>query len=360
MRERTDCARVRERARGRWDAVLAALAPELAAALARPGRHVPCPHPAHPGSRDGFRLFRDLEERGGGICNTCGAFPDGFALLMWLRGWRFDEALGQVAATLGERPVARATAPPPAHLRLPVPMPDRGGSGLTPAARAVWEAGIDPQDPRAAPLQRYLDRRGIDVEVADPEAVRYHPALGYWADGRCIATAPAMIALLRDPAGRALTVHRTYLDPAGRKAALGVPRKLMPGAASGGLPGAAVRLCPVRSATLGLAEGIETALAVHCATAMPVWAATSATLLAALVLPAALREVHIWADRDRSGTGERAARALERRLRAEGRAVRVHLPVGRIPAGASGIDWNDAWVEAGGAAFPGGMDASAA
>jgi len=99
---------------------------------------------------------------------------------------------------------------------------------------------------------------------------------------------------------------------------------------------------------------------VHCATAMPVWAATSATLLAALVLPAALREVHLWADRDRGGTGERAARALERRLRAEGRAVRIHLPTGRIPAGASGIDWNDAWVEAGGAAFPRHVDAPAA
>lgn len=41
---------------GNWDAVLAGLAPELAAALSRKGRHVPCP--VH-GGRDGFRLFRD-------------------------------------------------------------------------------------------------------------------------------------------------------------------------------------------------------------------------------------------------------------------------------------------------------------
>ena len=34
---------IRAAARGRWAAVLQALAPELDAALAKPGRHVGCP-----------------------------------------------------------------------------------------------------------------------------------------------------------------------------------------------------------------------------------------------------------------------------------------------------------------------------
>ena len=71
---------VRERAAGRWIDMLAALAPALVPALSRPGRHVPCP--VHGGTR-GFRLFRDVDDTGGGVCNTCGTFPDGFALLMW-------------------------------------------------------------------------------------------------------------------------------------------------------------------------------------------------------------------------------------------------------------------------------------
>ncbi|CAI8817436.1 primase-helicase zinc-binding domain-containing protein [Methylocaldum szegediense] len=74
---------VRNAARGAWVAILGDLAPELEAALARPGRHVPCP--VH-GGRDGFRLYPDAEKTGGGICNTCGAYPDGFSLLMWLKG----------------------------------------------------------------------------------------------------------------------------------------------------------------------------------------------------------------------------------------------------------------------------------
>ncbi len=66
---------VREAVRGRWVPVLQALVPELEAALAKPGRHVSCP--VH-GGRDGFRLFKDVETSGGGICNTCGASPDTF------------------------------------------------------------------------------------------------------------------------------------------------------------------------------------------------------------------------------------------------------------------------------------------
>ena len=64
--------------------MLFTLAPPLKAALDRKGKHVPCP--VH-GGRDGFRIFPDVAETGGGICNTCGSFANGFALLMWINGW---------------------------------------------------------------------------------------------------------------------------------------------------------------------------------------------------------------------------------------------------------------------------------
>jgi phage/plasmid primase-like uncharacterized protein len=57
---------VRTQARGHWRAILQPLAPALEPALERPGRHGPCP--IH-GGADGFRLFRDVNETGGGICN---------------------------------------------------------------------------------------------------------------------------------------------------------------------------------------------------------------------------------------------------------------------------------------------------
>ena len=93
-----DARDVRERAAGRWIDMLAALAPALGPALSRPGRHVPCP--VH-GGTDGFRLFRDVDDTGGGVCNTCGTFHDGFALLMWVNQWSFPETLQAVAHELG-------------------------------------------------------------------------------------------------------------------------------------------------------------------------------------------------------------------------------------------------------------------
>ncbi|EQD57602.1 P4 alpha zinc-binding domain-containing protein, partial [mine drainage metagenome] len=94
---RIDVAEVRRAASGRWDRIYATLAPELSAALATPGRHVPCP--VH-GGKDGFRLHRTADN-GAGICNSCpefaGKFIDGFAILMWLRGWKFPQALEEVA-----------------------------------------------------------------------------------------------------------------------------------------------------------------------------------------------------------------------------------------------------------------------
>lgn len=77
-----------------WLAVLYGLAPELSKALEAPGRHASCPvHGTAKRKGDGFRLFKDAHRTGGGICNTCGPRPDGFGLLMWLKGWSFQDCL---------------------------------------------------------------------------------------------------------------------------------------------------------------------------------------------------------------------------------------------------------------------------
>jgi hypothetical protein len=110
------------------------------------------------------------------------------------------------------------------------------------------------------------------------------------------------------------------------------------------LVGGAIRLFP-SSPVLGLAEGIETALAVHLRTGMPVWSAVSAGLLARLEPPTGTTLVVVWADRDRSGTGETAALSLRERLLRQGISVAVHMPPGPIPAGAKGIDWADVWCD---------------
>ena len=74
---------VRNLAKGQWLFILAHLAPELEPALKKTGRsHVTCPF--HGGKKD-FRMFKDVLETGGAIC-SCGAWHDGFSLLMKARG----------------------------------------------------------------------------------------------------------------------------------------------------------------------------------------------------------------------------------------------------------------------------------
>lgn len=89
---------IRPLAKGHWDYIFAALAPQLSAAMEQPGKHVPCP--VH-GGKDGFRLFSNYQENGACVCNTCGEFRDGFKTLEWINGWSFFEALRHVAALFG-------------------------------------------------------------------------------------------------------------------------------------------------------------------------------------------------------------------------------------------------------------------
>jgi len=343
MEKHIEAREVRARASGRWLDLLAVLAPALEPALSRVGRHVPCP--VH-GGIDGFRLFRDADQTGGGVCNTCGTFPDGFALLMWVNRWSFPEALRSVAHALGlaaERvPEPRAV---PSHRPCP---PERERESVIEALNRVWQQSLDPTDRRASPLRAYLSRRGQSGARLDSEVVRFHPALGYWQrndrdEAELIGRFPAMVALVTGADGMPVTVHRTYLAADGRKAPVAEPKKLM-GYPGHRVVGGAIRLT-APGPVLGVAEGIETALAVHLRTGMPVWSAVSAGLLARLEPPAGTSLVVVWADRDRSGAGEAAALSLRERLLRQGISVAVHLPPGPIPAGAKGIDWADVWSD---------------
>jgi putative DNA primase/helicase len=73
-----------------------------------------------------------------------------------------------------------------------------------------------------------------------------------------------------------------------------------------------------------IAEGIEDALSAWVLTTYPAWAALSAGNMAALELPAQFRRVIICADAEPQG--HEAAKALSRRMRAEGRQTRVIEP----------------------------------
>jgi archaellum biogenesis ATPase FlaH len=93
-----DVESLKAQAVGRWLAIISHLAPQLSQACQSPGRHMKCP--CH-GEQDGFRLFEDASETGGGYCNLTGSKADGLALLQWTNGWSFIETLEAVADYLG-------------------------------------------------------------------------------------------------------------------------------------------------------------------------------------------------------------------------------------------------------------------
>lgn len=176
------------------------------------------------------------------------------------------------------------------------------------------------------PVLRYLLKR-LD-QLPDPlPKLGCHPDLKYFdsATGKYVSTFPAMIAVIRDPSGKPVSLHRTYLTENGYKAPVGSPKKIMSPAKPGSITAGAVRLYEPEK-TLILAEGIETALALHIVLKKPAWACISAHGLATVQIPDTVTRVIIGADNDISRTGQTAAAKLKNRLRRKGRQIRILIP----------------------------------
>lgn len=332
---------VKEAARGRWHDIFSALTPALEDAMAHPSRHVACP--VH-GGKDGFRLFRDFNDTGGAICNTCGPFSDGFSVLMWLNGWNFDEVINHVGDHLRcgmktppyvARPVASAAAEPDVNREAEEKR--RRSARL----RQIWEECVQFSDPKAEPAWWYLVTRGLSARTcAMFSSLRVHPALPYYDGNELKGEFPALVAQVMGTDDKPVTLHRTYLTQMGGKLAVESPKKLMPLFPGRTLQGAAIRM-GVPDTRLCIAEGIETALSVREATGITTWATVNAWGMMHFVPPAGVEEVWIWADKDRSDTGLQAAKQAKAKLWQHGIIARLFMPDMPIPPGSKGADWND-------------------
>ncbi len=159
-------------------------------------------------------------------------------------------------------------------------------------------------------------------------------------------TFPGMIAAVRDIAGRLINVHSTLLTEDGFKAALEVPKRLCKQPSDSTISGCAIHFGEPKE-VLALAEGIETALSVVVGTGLPCWSCISANGLISVQIPPEVEHVYIYADKDRSGVGQEAAKKLRQRLLSDGiHADIVSVPYA-IPANTKGIDWNDVLVNYG-------------
>jgi putative DNA primase/helicase len=327
---------VRTAASGRWDLILARLVPEVADALARPGRHVTCPF--HGGKGD-FRVERDVADEGRAHC-TCGHW-DGFALVMKARGWDFNQSVAEVDAVIGGKGC--------------VPIPNKPIQRITPEEQTKknetwirnmqkwWRESVPLDHPSATPARRFLQSRKLGQIILPLDDLGFHPGLDYYdEDFNLVGRFPAIVAIVRMPDGRVSTVHRTYLTPEGAKAFEGeATRKQYKSPTTHPVQGGAIRLDKVVGPVLNLAEGIESALAARAITEQPTWSTLNKELLRIVRIPAQVKIVTIWADRDASYGGQEAAIALMDRLRGEGVSAVTMLPNFKIPAGAKSLDWND-------------------
>lgn len=342
-----DVSEVKARAQGAWKGIFLSLAPTLGRAIEIAPRHVPCP--VH-GGKDGFRLFKDWENTGGSICNTCGPHSDGFSTLMWVTGWGFRETLEAVADYLGEKRTPR-TICAVTHAK------DRGEENekLRQTLNRVWNESLSLDDRDAEPARLYLARRGLSI--SPPTALRFHPSLPYYDGREKRGEYPAIIAMVTGAEGNPVTIHRTYLTPDGKKAPVESPKKLMAYPKDRKIVGGAIRLTEA-SSVLAIAEGLETALAVMEGTGLPVWCAVTAYLLENFLPPSSVDRVLVFADKDRSteqhpkGHGQEAAKRLVQRLWEMGIKASAIVPTGDIQAGQKSLDWLDILNRDGKAGFP--------
>lgn len=245
---------------------------------------------------------------------------------------------------------------------------------LNPKAEALWREALPIRSQSG--IEAYLQSRGIRLShrrwtaLVEADALRFHPGCPYRDDeiGQVVGKLPAILAAVRNEHGQLVTVHRLYLNASMKKAKrikyqgkfLAVTAKKMMSTASvwditgRSIAGSAIKLTEPRKGILSLAEGVETALSAFRVTGIPVWAAVNASMLEKVQIPDDVKLLIIWADRDRSGTGEKSALKLKSRLQTQRPDVAVHIllpPLG-IPKGAKGVDWNDVLVTQGVMGFP--------
>lgn len=325
MNDRYEQFRQLERAAsGRWADIIRALScVDISAAITR-RRHVRC-HRDHGKTNLQFRVFRDFETTGGGVCNTCGPFANGFALLTYLNGWDYRRAVKEVAHYLEGRGLTGNLRPASVTTTRTWEVSDENLQRL----QDIWNTT---QCLTGTTGETYLRKRGIECGLPDDSEVRFHPRLHYWDNdsGRSLGHFPAIVSLVRSAqSGEPLTLHRTYLSSTGDKAGVPRPKKLMSAAIDGAISelGAAIRLFAVDGDCLAVTEGIETALAVRSAhPGLPVWACYSASVLTNFLPPVGVKRVFIWGDLDESGTGQAAAAKLAVRLARRSLEARILLP----------------------------------
>lgn len=190
-------------------------------------------------------------------CWGCGEGGDAIALEHALRS-RPGETLRDAAMRLaGDAPATDAPVKRPERATIIRPDDDAWKAHL---AATLWREG---RPGAGSPVAIYLAGRGITGRpLAEAlKHVRFHPAAYHSGAQDRPVLLPAMIALVRTPAGPTGGVHVTYLAPDFTAKTHRTPSKIMWGPQTrDGVPGGVWLTHPASEGPLVEAEGIESAL----------------------------------------------------------------------------------------------------
>lgn len=307
MAQRDD---IHELARGRWRGIL------MAAGISEKfltGHHTACPVC---GGKDRFR-WDNKDGSGSSICNVCGP-RSGVDLVMAVMKVAFLDAKKWIMEQIGRAPVEAFK-------------PARNNEASLKRLSKLWSEAH--RLTGNCPASLYLVKRGIKL-ASYPTQLRYHCRVPYSHDDKSVTYHPAMLSKFVGPDAKAWTLHMTFIDPDGNKAAVPKVKKMAPLAVP---PGGAVRLA-ASAETMGVSTGIETSLSASLLHEVPVWATLSDGLLVKWEPPPTAKHVLIFGDPDSNYSGHAASYALAHRLACKNYHVEVRMPPD------VDVDWNDALV----------------
>lgn len=237
---------------------------------------------------DSIGKFRIDDRDGAGtwICK-CGS-GDGLKLVTETQGKPFNEVCREIDELIGNT-----------FTRLTVPVTSSASSLRT----KVLNKFAKLQPLRGTSGAAYLNARGIFNFPL--EAMRFNDKQRH--AGRVYQS---LYSLATDDKGELCYLHQTLLDGA-KKADIGTSAKRQKSLQEDNYldhaRSVAIRMFPVAS-TLGIAEGIETALSAHQIYNVNTWATMTANFMKKFRVPAGVKHLIIFADRDEhSATGLAAA-----------------------------------------------------
>ncbi len=351
-----NAADVKYQARGLWEQIL----PSMGISNDYTTRGIQCPCPMC-GGTDRYKFDGGLAGKDGAslsqypdaiyYCRHCGA-GSGIDLITNLTDLGFKDSLravdkwlnGDTSMTSRNATYARSDAPKPQQKTNYTGRINALNNIRKYTSRTPTKAGAKYLISRG--LGAFAEKRVDNIQYGD---VYYSIDRGYLSSNDKPLSFAALIGFMSywNESGNGTNATQIYLEPEKIEPLCDAvsyefkKKKLFASTSDDGLNGRAVWFSNKGANVVHVGEGIETMLAVamHKRT-LSVAACCIASNLANFVIPAHVRSLVIWADKDRSKAGEKAALKLKERYK-NICEVTILLPDSEIPEGKKSMDWLD-------------------